>query len=420
MNILVAKTLVSLAALLVLAGAQAWLRDDRRAHAAARWLNVPACWFAARLLPWLALYLVAGVAPHSDVATAFWPQARAALAGAVPYRDFECYFSPLFPHLLALPLLVWRDPRALILFLSALEAVTVALTLRAAQVPAASAARARTLAFYFLAPGPLLLAVVGGQEDFLLWLGGLLVWLAWRRYGDLAAGLATVGAALVTKPLFALPAVALLGASRARPRFLAAAVPAALAVLAALWALTGRAFLHVLHQSENLSPPNVWIWLHWLSGGAIAHEHRGLSLVVLGVVLAFGAWYFARHAAAVASGPRGFFAAWTVLFVVSMLLNLKSMGAYLAYFALPALVLCSAPPHRGALAAWLVLGSLAPVESSLWYRTGAPLLTGLPGSPLVALDYLLQGVMLACLVGLGLAAHRRLGAMSLHLAAVRA
>lgn len=406
MTILLYKTLLAALSLAGMAGALLWLRDDARATWASRWLNTPVCWCLTRLLPWFAIYVVAGFATQSDVATAFWPQGLGVVEGRVPYRDFECFFGPLFPCLLALPLLVWKDPRALVLFLSALEAWAAALTLRATGTATDRAARTRWLVFYFLAPGPLLLAVVGGQEDFLVWFAGLLLWHSLLRFREVGAGLLTVIFTLFTKPLFVVPAAALLGLSQRRWRFLAGAVPAAAVVLVALWALTGRQFLQVLGQSDNISPPNLWIWLHWLSAGWIPIENPLLSLVMVGVVTLLAAAYFAAYRERITSNSSRYFAAWTVIFVLSMLLNLKSLGAYFGYFALPSLAVFFDLGDRRALGWWLALGTLAPIESSLWYRIDCQLLTGLPGTPLVALEYALQGVMLAALVFIGLAAHR--------------
>ncbi len=408
MRILLYKAAISGVALVVLWVALRWLRDESRAKQAARWLGVPTWWILTRVLPWIVIYFVAGFTVQSDVATTFWPQARGIVDGGLPYRDFESFFGPLFPCLIALPLLVWKDPRAIILFLSLLEAMTAALTLRAARVDRDSPERVRLLAIYFLAPGPLLLAVVGGQEDFLLWTGGLLLWLAYARKRDFRTGLLTVACTLLTKPLFVIPAAAFFGLSRRRWRFLAGALPASLVVLFALWQLTGREFLRVLSQSGNVSPPNIWIWLHWLSAGFIPIEHPAFSLAMLGLVTVFGLVYFARYATKIEGSQRYFFAAWTVLFVVSLLLNLKSLGAYVAYFSLPALILFHQTRDRLALAAWFVLGTLAPIESSLWYRTGERLLTGLPPTRELALEYGFQGLMLASLVIIGLAAQRAL------------
>ncbi len=406
MTVLWYKTELALAALAAMGLVLAVLRNDARARWVGGWLNVPVCWIAARLLPWVAIYFIAGFLPHSDVARVFWPQARGVLAGGLPYRDFDSSFGPLFPGLIALPLLVWRDPRAIVLFLSVLEAVTVALTLGAARVPSGSAARARWLALYFLAPGPLLLAVVGGQEDFLLWAAGLVVWIAVVAGRSVAAGSLAVLGVLITKPLFAIPAAAFAGLSRRRWRYLAGAAVPALVVLGMLILLTGPKFLGVLSESRNVSPPNLWIWLHWFSGGRIAIGNPLLSFSMVVITGAFAIWLFARYRAAIEHRPSLFFAAWTLLFAVSMLVNLKSMGAYFGYFALPALALFLDPPHPGALLAWVVFGTLGPIESSLWYRTGERLLIGWPDSPWLALEYGLQGVMLICLIVLALAAHR--------------
>jgi hypothetical protein len=398
MNILLAKAALSFGFLAAAAAAAFWLRDEARARTAARWLDLPLCWVLTRLIPWLGIYVVAGYLPQSDVATAYWPHALAVLRGDLPYRDFECFFGPLFPYLLSLPVLLWEDPRGLVLFFSLLEAVTVALTIKAEALAPGTPARARWLALYFLAPGPLLFGVVGGQEDFLFWLAGLLLWQVLLRGREFGAGALTVLAVTLTKPLFVIPAALIFGLSRRRLHFLLGAVPLALGVLAILWFGTGRAFLSVLSQGNNISPPNVWIWLHWLSAGHIDIVQRGLSLALVLSIAAFGFVVFARRAPVLLASYRHFTAAWTLVFAIFMLFSLKSLGAYFAYFALPAFGLFMAQRNVRALALWMLMGAVAPVECSLWFRLGEPLITGLPASPAVWLEFALQGVQLVCLV----------------------
>lgn len=398
MNILIAKTIISIGCLAAAGLAALWLRDAQRAQKAARWIDLPLCWLITRLVPWFGIYFVAGYLPQSDVATAYWPHALAVLRGDLPYRDFECFFGPLFPYLVSMPVLLWKDPRVLVLFFCVMEALTVALTIRAERLAPCTPERARWLALYFLAPGPLLLGVVGGQEDFMFWFAGLLLWhvvLLGREFG---AGGLTVLAVATTKPLFIIPAALIFGLSRRRRRFLASALPLALGVLATLWLLTGRAFLGVLSQGDNISPPNIWIWLHWLSAGHIGITHRGLSLAIVFSVAVFGFGLFARSATVLLASYRHFTAAWTFVFAVFMLFSLKSLGAYFAYFALPAFGLFMAQRHTRSLILWMIMGAVAPIECSLWFRLGEPLITGLPERPAIWVEFALQGVQLFCLV----------------------
>src|SRR5690242_13250064 len=53
---------------------------------------------AARLGVYALVFLVLGYAPHSDVGAHYWPQAKHALLGHVPYRDFASSYAPLFPY----------------------------------------------------------------------------------------------------------------------------------------------------------------------------------------------------------------------------------------------------------------------------------------------------------------------------------
>ncbi len=333
--------------------------------------DVSLLWCAARLLPFLVVYVFAGFSPESDVATCFWPQAVGALAGQVPYRDFESFFGPFYSYLLAVPLLVWKDPRAIILWMTLLEALTIALTLRAAKLDAPGVARTRFLLCCFLAPGPLLLEVIGGQEDFLLWTFGLLTWAALSRSRDVLAGSVTAAAMLCTKVLFLLPLVGFFGLAHSRVRYLAVLVPTGGIAALLLWQLTGTAFLSTLGQSSNISPPQVWILLHFLSQGRIPAGTPVISFSVI-VVLLLAAFFGAIwRADDLRKDFAAFAAGWTVLFALLLLLSPKSQGAYFANFALPCLCLIIDRPRL--LVVWVVAGALAVIEPSLFYRFGEQL-----------------------------------------------
>lgn len=355
--------------------------------------DLPVLWCVARLLPFLVVYIFVGFAPESDVATCFWPQAQGALAGQVPYRDFESFFGPLYPHLLAIPLLVWKDPRAIILWMTLLEATTIALTLKLARLESPGLDRTRFLLCCFLAPGPLLLEIIGGQEDFLLWTFGLLTWAAITRSREMLAGAVTSAAMLCTKVLFLLPLAGFFGLARSRVKYVAVIVPAGVLAVLVLWRLTGTAFLSTLGQSGNISPPQIWILLHFLSQGLIPAGAPVISFSVVALLLlaAFvgGLW----RADDIKSHFSSFAAGWTLLFALLMLLSPKSQGAYFANFALPCL--CLILNHPRLLAVWVIAGGLGVIEPSLFYRLGEQLpatVTAIRG-PAGLLDLFLQSLL---------------------------
>jgi hypothetical protein len=362
--------------------------------------DLPFLWCVARLLPFLVVYVFAGFAPESDVATCFWPQALGALAGLVPYRDFESFFGPFYPHLLAVPLIVWKDPRAIILWMTLLEAVTIALTLRAAKLSAPGLARTRFLLCCFLAPGPLLLEIIGGQEDFLLWTFGLLTWAALSRSREVLAGFVTAAAMLCTKVLFLLPLAGFFGLARSRPRYLALIVPTGVVAALVLWQLTGTAFLSTLGQSGNISPPQIWILLHFLSQGLIPAGTPVISFSVVALLLLVAFAGAISRADELRKNFTVFAAGWTVLFALLLILSPKSQGAYFANFALPCLLLVIDRPRL--LVVWVVAGALGVIEPSLFYRLGEqhPASIAAVRGPAGFLDLALQAVLVASFAAL--------------------
>ena len=407
MKVILLKTGFALASLLFLCIALAFARRVRIAtlESFARF-DVALMWLGTRLMPFLVVYILAGFSAESDVATCFWPQAVGAISGQVPYRDFESFFGPLFPDLLGVSVILWRDPRAIILWMTLLEAVTIALTLRASGLVRPGLARTRFLLCCFLAPGPLLLEVIGGQEDFLLWSFGLLVWIAAARSRDVLASSITTAAMLCTKALFLLPLAGFFGLARSRAKFLAVIMPAGVVTVLVLWWLTGSAFLSTLGQSGNISPPQIWIILHFLSLGQIPAGTPSISFSVIALLLlaAFvgGSW----RADAIKKSFSTIAAGWTLLFALLMLLSPKSQGAYFANFALPCLCLVLDRPRL--LAVWIFAGALAVIEPSMFYRFGEQLptsFTALHGAA-GALDITLQAMLVAAFATLAWQAWR--------------
>lgn len=359
--------------------------------------DIPVLWLSTRLLPFVLVYIVAGHAAQSDVSTCYWPQAVGAASGHVPYRDFESFFGPLFPYLLAAPLPLWMDARVLILWMSVLEAVTVFSTLRISELNRPGRRRARFLLCCFLAPGPLLLTIVAGQEDFLLWLAGLLTWTLAVRGRDIAAGTVALAGLLFTKALFLLPLAGFLGFAGSRKRFLSVLLPAGIFGAILLWLLTGPEFMAVLGQSHNISPPQIWILLHAATGGIVPAGGRAISFTVMLVFLCLAFVTGAKRTMVLHQSFAAFAAYWVVLFGVTMILSPKSQGAYFGIFSLPALVLVLDRP--AALVVWVFLGTLAPIVPSIFYRLGEPLSASLDGIPglLGWVDLLLQTCMVVAI-----------------------
>lgn len=71
---------------------------------------------ACRLVPFVVIYLLMGIDPHSDVPL-FYDAASHALRGGVVYRDFWSLYSLLFAYVTALPLLIWHGLKSIVLLM---------------------------------------------------------------------------------------------------------------------------------------------------------------------------------------------------------------------------------------------------------------------------------------------------------------
>ena len=235
----------------ILLGA-AWFLVGWRAAAPRRGVLGWVTWCATR--PGFA-FLVWGLLGHAgiDQLTFFLPQARHAMAGALPYRDFASAYAPLFAPLLGLALRLAGDVGPFVLFLLADGVAWLAL--RAAFGPDSRAA------WTWAAWPPIwYLTVRYAQDEPLAAACVALALLAARREHWLTCG-AVLGAGLViTKPLFVLPAAAFLfGAPRAWRRIMPGFAAPVLAVYGAFLALGAPVWQPLALEGASFGiGPTVW------------------------------------------------------------------------------------------------------------------------------------------------------------------
>ena len=188
---------------LVLGTVWMWIgfRAGERFRASAAGLT----WIATRVL---FAILVWGVLEHagSDQLSVFLPQARRAMEGALPYRDFASGYGPLFAPLLGVFVRALGDIGPIALFLAA-DGV-------AWWVLAAALGRGHLAVWVYAAwPAVWYLMVRYAQDEPLAAMALALAWLAGRSERWTWAGVALGLGTLITKPLFVLPALAVAFAS---------------------------------------------------------------------------------------------------------------------------------------------------------------------------------------------------------------
>lgn len=186
--------------------------------------RVPLAWVTWLLTRLAFGALIWGAMGHSgvDQLAFFLPQAKHALAGGVPYRDFATAYGPLFAPLLGLVVSVAGDAGPFVLFLLADFVAWRALAWSEGEgSEAAWAWAALPMVWYF--------TVRYAQDEAL---GAMFVAIAWaleRRDRTALAGFVLGLGLVVTKPLFALLALPFLLGSKKRVALLAgAAIPVVL------------------------------------------------------------------------------------------------------------------------------------------------------------------------------------------------
>lgn len=348
------RPLLALASLAPVVLGVAWMAVARDWPALARRpaLLGGATWFATRIL---FAGLVWGLLGHSgiDQDVYFLPQARHVLAGELPYRDFASAYAPLFAPLLALAVAVAGSLGPFALFLVADLVAWRALAAAEGEGSEASWAYVATpLTWYF--------TVRYGQDEALAAAALALAWWALRRGRGALAGLALAAGLTLTKPLFALPALALV---------IAAAPRARAAMLAWAGALTGAVYgAFVIAGADVLQPlrlegasfgigPTLWRVPVTLFGWD-AGPWGWLPFVALAGV---GAVFLARRHADAPSHATWQYGAFAALAP-------KCMPMYVAMWA-PLLAIWAArdPDARGW---WIVYGALLPLA---WALDSGPL-----------------------------------------------
>lgn len=159
--------------------------------------------------------LVFGVLGHRslDLLAFHEPQARAALAGQLPYRDFVSLYSPGFPYVLGAALLLSPVWGPLLVFVLADLGAFLAL----ARAEGGASPRPGSGAWLYSAFPPVwYFEVRYAQDETLAALFLALAVLAFARGRPAAAGTALAGGQLLTKPLFGVGALPLLVAPGAR------------------------------------------------------------------------------------------------------------------------------------------------------------------------------------------------------------
>jgi hypothetical protein len=386
MSIVVMKVVISVL-LLGLVGLMLWkkeyLTDQLKEKNTPLWLVLG--WVLFRLLPFLAIYIVAGIAPTSDV-NGFWDEGSKASMGQVVYRDFWSPYSPLYAYYLGAWLKVWYDPRMIVLLMTMMDAVALRVSwyLYRSRV---SDFLYRSLVYYLL-PGSFILCVVGAQEDVWMWLFVIVAYLFRQRTGrvEVYAIILALGL-LLTKAIFVLILVPLFIIEKQKLRFVLPIAIVGVVSLAILYPLVGWEFMQPLDEAKVLRAPNVLSVLNpWFfdSIGVGQKFWNWVGLVTTVGISCLVAWRLRR--------------VFVVTYATMMAVQQSAYSNYIFLFLIPLVFNVINWKDKKQVGLLLLFNLLCVVHPSYWWRLGMPkylVPSDIWASGASLLDYLMQlGIVL--------------------------
>jgi len=335
-----------------------------RGRPPARRAFLPGLWMATRIGGFLLLYVFLGLGAPTDTHATYLPQAHAAIAGQVPYRDFNSSFGPLFPFLLAGLTLVRDSPFIFIVAAMLAEGALLLLWSRLGPrlVPPDSSRRA--LFAYVCCVLPFNTVIMGQDE---LWIALLLTvtLLLVDRGRWIAAGALTGFALPATKFTSLLMWPFLARGSRNPWRFLALAAAVAAPFYAWIALAGGDILAPIRFEGSLVTNGNLPFLGSLIAPSLFLGRTAGIAgAAVLSCLL--GVW-FLRSRRLDPADTKATLVAITVAELAFLLLFRKSYHSYLAV-VYPALCLLMAARLPRWLPALLILGTLSVTQQSYFFR----------------------------------------------------
>ncbi|MPR33506.1 hypothetical protein [Salmonirosea aquatica] len=395
MSIVFIKTILSMA-LLLLAGAVLWKRAFFLKIFAGK--NVPIAltvgWVLFRLVPFIAVYLLAGFAPTSDV-FGFWDEGSKASMGQVVYRDFWSPYSPLYAYYLGLWLKFWYDPRMIVLAMTVMDALALWVSWHLYRAKLSDSNFLFKALLYYLLPGSLVLCVVGAQEDVWMWLFVIVAFLFRQRTGrvEVYAFLLALGL-LLTKAILVLILVPLFIIEKEKLRFVLTMALVGAVSLAVLYPLVGWEFTQPLDEAKVLRAPNLLSVLNPWFFNKIGVGEKFWNWIGLLISVGVGSWMAWRLRST--DIPTLISRTWVVLYATMMVVQQSAYSNYIFLFLIPLVFYVVDWRDKKQVGYLLLFNILCVVEASYWWRLGMPkYLTpaDIWASSSSVLDYVIQVVI---------------------------
>jgi hypothetical protein len=327
-------------------------------------------WFVLRLIPFVCIYLFAGMEPTSDV-NGFWDMASKASQGQIVYRDFWSPYSPLYSYFLAIWVKVWYSPKMVVFAMIVVDAIALLLSYHFFRPFQSRGISLFNAIIYLILPGSLILCVIGAQEDVWMWLFVILAYLVRERTlrTEWFAAILAIGL-LMTKAIFILIFVPLFILEKEKIRFVVPIAVIGVVSLLILYPIVGLEFLQPLGEAQTLRAPNIPSVLNpWFFNEIGVGEKfwNWIGLTISVGLACIAAWRL-RHADFRIMLSR----VWIVLYASMMIVQQSAYSNYIFLFLIPLVFDVIKWRSKTQVTLFFIFNLLCVVHPSFWWRLGMP------------------------------------------------
>lgn len=321
-----------------------------------------------RILPFLIIYVILDFSARSDVRM-FYDSALGALKLGFVYRDFETAYSPIFPYLTALPLLIWNSAKAIVLEMVLVEGIILWFTYKYYKNSLGN----YYLLLYLMLPAPFVFSILGGQED--IWMWAFVLWTCFilrKNSNWLLAGIIMGLGLLTTKALLVLYLPALFIFAKKPWQFMLGLLIVGIPSLAFMYYHSELLFLSPIQQANDPRTPNIWSVLHPLTNGLVPIGPKILNWVGLITIQALGIFFALKSKKT--SKPH-YFLVFLFLIISAwlMIIQQSSLSNYAYVFLMPMVFFFGEQTNKKWLVSLLLLNLLVVIQPPIWWGIGMPI-----------------------------------------------
>ena len=331
---------------------------------------ISAGWILTRLLPFVALYIILGNQPTSDV-NGFWDEASKASMGQIVYKDFWSPYSPFYAYFIGIWLKLWYSPKMIVFVMTVMDGVAIWVSWHFFR-PFFTSGKLIFYSFiYLLLPGSLVLCVVAAQEDVWMWLFVVLAYLV--REKTLKVVLYSIVLAfglLMTKAIFVLILVPLFLLEKEKIQFLIPMILIGATSFGILYWLVGWEFLQPLDEAQTLRAPNIPSIINPLFHNTIGVGQKFWNWVGLLSSLGLGIWatWRLRNEDYRLMISR----VWVVIYATMMIVQQSAYSNYIFLFLIPLVFVVINWKSWTQVLLLLIFNILCVIHPSYWWRLGMP------------------------------------------------